>query len=149
MGDPVSYAEHTLKVHEIYDESRSALEDLEHAHAAVTTHAAAIRDVQEQIAVREAVVISEQRAAHADLSDTAFQREVKNFLAMDEDLQRHRGDLRSAQRSHDEAKDGVRQHEQRLRIATARMEELGGLLNFYGASKTARAIRDTANAAAS
>lgn len=134
----VNYAEQMLHVHEVYDEAKAALEGLRHAQRAVIDLAAERRQLNETMTDVEMVLAGETRAANPDLSQAAFERMMKEVLHADGDLKRLRARSMELQSKHEEAEAAVREHEFILRVKAARMEELGGLLAFYGASKSTK-----------
>ena len=148
MGDnpesrAMAYAEQRLQVHDVYDETRSAHADLREAHKALIDHEQQAAGVVESMADREHVLVSAERAANADMSATAFKEHMKEVSQIDPDMKRLRGELASAHREADRAKQAIREAELLIRVGTARMEELGGLLQFYAAVKITRHATDT------
>ncbi len=133
----VSYAEGVLGVHDAYDRAKEAQADLKEAQRAVIEWADQKRQISEVIADRTADFTSDERAAHSTLSATAFEQHLKIALQHDADLKRLRSEYMVAQRNHDTAEAAIREAEFRCRTYGARMEELGGLLHFYAAVKTA------------
>lgn len=141
----MNYAEHVLGVHTVYDEAKAATADLKKAHKAVVEWAGQKRDLVESINDRTAVLTGELRAKYNDLSATAFKPVLDNALQLDEDLKRLRRELATAQKEHDRAEAAVREVEHTIRVKAARMDELGGLLHFYAATKSTRQQVNAAN----
>ena len=138
----VNYAEQILLVHEVYAEAKEALKGLRHAQRAVIDLAAERRHLAETITDVEMVLAGETRGANPDLSQAAFERLMKEVLHKDDAMKRLRMKSLELQSKHEEAEAVVREHEFILRVKAARMEELGGLLAFYGATKASRHATD-------
>lgn len=133
----ITYAEGTLGVHDVYQEAKAALADLRHAQTALVEHLNSKRIVAEQLADREYELVSEERAKYHEMSATAFEPHMRKVKHEDPEMKRLRGDLSKIQYEIDTTEAAVREHEFTCKVKQARMEELGGLLNFYAAVKTA------------
>jgi hypothetical protein len=131
--NPVTYAEGTLGVHSVYDEAKTTLAALETALTDAARHAAERRSLAEQVADREVVLASDERAAQPDMSQTAFDRHIKAVLRRDPTLASLRHDLQGAQAQEDMANAKAKALDATVRALSARMNELGGLLAFYAA----------------
>lgn len=133
----MNYAEQNLGVHTVYSDARKLSEQLRLDNNAVTEWADQRRRINEALADREHVLVNQTRGKHPDDSVAAFDRRMKEVLQEDADMRRLRGEAMDAHMKHERAELQVRETEFQIRIATARMEELGGLLQFYGATKAA------------
>lgn len=131
--NPVIYAEGTLGVHTVHAEAQGALSVLEQALTDAARHAAERRSLAEQVADREVVLTSDERAAQPDMSQAAFDRHIKAVLRRDPTLASLRHDLQGAQAQEDMASARVKAADATVRALSARMIELGGLLTFYAA----------------
>jgi hypothetical protein len=134
---PVDYAEITLGVHDVYAEAVKTQSVLTGAQSRVVAATRERRHTEELLAETEQEVIAELRAKYADVSDTAFQRLAKQELVKDKRMRDLRDKHREAQAGADLAEAEQRAAEFQLRLLTARMNEIGGLLFFYGAAKMA------------
>lgn len=131
VPNPVTYAEKTLDAHGVYERAQRALAAMDAAHEDANAASAELRVLEEAIADREADLVIECRVKHPDLKTTDFAREVKAMAQADEKMRLHRDALRSAKSKHDDALRRIAVERRRVEIETARMTELGGLLNFY------------------
>lgn len=132
----VQYAQDTLGVHDVHNEANAALAALGAAQNTLNAATSEIRSLHEALADRETDLTMAERASNADMSQTAFDKYIKQVVQKDRDHADLRDTLVAAQNRRDDAEAQVRQAEMRIRIATARMEELGGLLAFYAAAKS-------------
>jgi hypothetical protein len=131
----VAYAETSLKVHAVYTEAQEALDALGNHQRAATELADWKRRVQEELADREMDLISTERAANPEMSQAAFDRYIKLVIQGDSDMTVARGKVLDLQFKLDEANASVVHTEAHIKILTGRMHELGGLLEFYAATK--------------
>lgn len=136
MPNAVQYAENTLGVHTPWSEAQTRLASHDSYTTAEVGAAALIRLLKDQIADYEAEVVSQWRADEPSLSATAFKQYVKDRLGVDTNWRKLRDDLTAHEVARDAAEAGRRHEEQGLRVLSARMEELAGLLHFYAAAKT-------------
>lgn len=139
----INYAEQILHVHDVHTDATTALDELKVAQAAVVEYADQRRRIGERLTDREMELASAERAKHYEQSQAWFERHMKEVLQADPAMRALRVESLDAQAQHDLAEQGVRECEFRIRICTARMEELGGLLQFYGTAKLARATLAT------
>lgn len=132
-GNPVVYAEHTLKVHAVYEKALEELDRYEVARGALVSAQSALRFAREELADHEADFTVICRGENPKLSATAFDRMLKVSLQQDSkhrDLRRHIAEL---QEEVDSAELDVKTLDRRLEVAVSRMNELAGLLTFYAA----------------
>lgn len=135
-GNPVTYAEDILGVHDVHKHALQLAQLLRDAQIEQTEARAEIRAVREQLAEREAIVSIDSRAEHSQATATEFARIIKIDLQQDERCRELRAKLNAALREQDRAEARVTSLERDLRTAQARMTELGGLLVFYGLRST-------------
>lgn len=139
----ITYAEQNLHVHDVWDEAKEAQRDLREAQKAAVEYAQQKRTLIEAMNERTAQFTAAERGRLSDISATAFEQHLKTALQLDPALMRLRQEYSAAQSQHDLAEASVREAEFRCRMYAARMEELGGLLNFYAATKQAAVARGT------
>lgn len=138
----LTYAEEYLEVHKIFEEANAAQEASIKAHANLNKARVWRRDTTEAIADREVAVWSELRKQNPEMSATALDVKVKFERRVDTSLKEMRHQL-SVQQAHEDTSEAeVRHAENRIKIATARMTELGGYLNYLATIKTVQAIID-------
>ena len=131
--NPVTYAEQTLGVHDVYRKAEARLDELQAAQAAATDARRVIRMAKDELADREREITNERRAENHEMTDTAFKKAIKEWIAADKEHQRIQVKLREAESDRDAADADVKRHEHGVRVHAARMEELAGLLHFYAA----------------
>lgn len=136
MPNPVTYAEDTLGVHDVWTDAQRRLE--QHA-AAVAERAAlttAIRRLKVRITDREAELTSDLTAVHADVKTvTERNKLVKEGIQKDPQVQDMKSELDDLEATRDMVSADIARHEQGCHVLAARMTELGGLLNFYAAAR--------------
>lgn len=136
MGkDPVAYAEDTLGVHAVYDETRDRLSQHADAKDRYLTALKAVRELKGSMAEREAEITSDERGKNPDMKITAFKQHVAATCEQDSVYAAYADELAAEEANRDTAEQDMRHHELGVRALTARMYELGGLLEFYSAAK--------------
>lgn len=135
--NPIKYAEQELGVHEVYDRAQAAQQRFAKFIVTLNETNNAIRHIHEMMDDREQEVVAEQRAANPDMSTTAFKEHMKEVVQQDETMRDFRKDLMEKQNSRDTAETSVEAAKYAMRVEAARLNELGGLLNFYAATKYA------------
>lgn len=134
----LAYAEDTLGVHEVYKHAREAHERLDDALTILANSKDKRRALEVKLQDVEMEVAADERSKHADMSAAAMEKHLKIVLNADvqvRDLRRQILDLTNTiegleyDRSIEEAA---------IRIAVARLTELGGYLNYLAAVKQAQ-----------
>lgn len=133
--DPISYAEESLGVHRVFEEGERRYELHAEASDALDRTSDEIRSVRAEIEASEIELVSDLRAQQNDMSKTAFGEFLKERLKEDADLRVLRTRLAHLEGVRAEYERQVKHHQLGVHLATARMEELGGLLEFYAACK--------------
>lgn len=134
---PVAYAEGTLGVHDVYEQSLEAHKQLEAALGLYADAAASIREINGAIEAREYDLVAAHRGENPDISLSALDRWLKDQRHADDSLRELRDDLLNKQADSDSAHVNIEKYKYRLRVLSARMNELGGLLNFFASAKMA------------
>lgn len=135
MPNAVQYAETQLGVHEVWSQTQDWLKVHEAASDVLKALYPEIRQLKELLQSREADLTLELRAEYQELNTTDFGRLIKNAVAKDPESTGLRTKLNSLQSQQESAEVDRRHAETRLGVMQSRMEELGGLLHFYGAAK--------------
>lgn len=135
--NPIAYAEDTLNVHGVHSEASQAYAALEEALDQYTELGRVIREVTDAIETREYDLVAAHRGENPDISQAALDRWLKEQVHKDETLSDLHRDLRTAQDGQAAKHAEVDKNKYRLRVLTARMNELGGLLTFLAAAKYA------------
>lgn len=133
----IDFAKNTLAVDAVFDEARAALDELEDRQETLAKTSARRRNIEAEIADREIELIAEHRAANAEMSQAAFDRHMKVVLQQDDQLLDLRTTREAHVSEHERAEYDAERAKLQVRLLSARMEELGGLLHFYAAVKIA------------
>ena len=133
----VNYAENVLGVHNPWSESLRRLESHRVAGERIASIKTEIRNTKASVDDRRLSLISEAPAKYPDLSITARKDQLRIDFAHDAHLIHLEQEVRRLEGELDSAEAERRHHELGLHILTARMNELGGLLNFYAEAKAA------------
>jgi hypothetical protein len=133
VSNPVTYAEGTLAVHKVYDDALDAHRLMDNTLTRANALLRRIHELKENIADREGVLLTDLRAAFAEVGSQEFQRIAKANIQADEELRGFRRSLASVENERDSALGAVRSLERRIEIDVARMHQLAGLLEFYAA----------------
>jgi chromosome segregation ATPase len=139
--NPVAYAEEDLGVHAAYRDAREAQEALDAALDTYASCAATIRSVHDSIDQRKYELANQVRGEKHDISQTALDRALKDFERTDDELISLRTQLMERQDEQEVAHAAITKNKYRLRVLSARMNELGGLLAFLASAKNAAAQR--------
>lgn len=132
----VKYAE-SLGVHDVHTEAREALAIHKTAQQQLVDANAERREIAERLNEREVELTAEQRAEYHELSATAFEKVIRGALQTDSQMKALRAELRESQARVDQAEADIREAEMTIRMLSARMTELGGLLTFFASAKNA------------
>lgn len=135
MPNPVHYAEDYLGVHEVWEEAEHRLLDHRRLTEDIKELNRRIRGAKENLADRESVLVADHGADLVGLSKTAAKEHMKAVIDADAEAQRIRDQIATAEAERQEADLDLRHQEVGLKVLTARMQELDGLLEFYAASK--------------
>jgi hypothetical protein len=141
----LAYAE-SLGVHSVYDEVLAKRTELDQCLTEIATLRDKKRDDETLLQDREMELLSDERGKHADMSQAAMDRHLKVVYWSDE---RHR-ELRASLAQVSSELDGLGYDrdmlETDIKIAVARLHELGGYLQFMAAIKEAETARTTREA---
>ena len=128
-----------------YREAQDAVVELEAAQEVVLETARKRRALDLEIDDLEVRLASEERALpqNVDLSQAAFERHMKVVLSQDTNLQNLRSQRVNVVSEHERAEAIVERAKITCRIASSRLEELGGLFRFYAGSGASTSANDT------
>lgn len=141
----LQYAENNLGVHVVWEDVQSYLADLDSLLADLDKAQDRKRQLNEDYADREVELVNEQRGVHPNMSDTRFKSEFKGWERSDSALRLLRVELNKIQSEIQGLEYDLEILKLRIRASTARMEELGGYLNYLAAVKNATAETTTKN----
>jgi len=131
----VKYAEDILGVHVPHSEAMALLPEhgrLTHEKAEAQ---ASIRTMKMRIEDRTAELQIEETANNPSMSATALKEHMRVAAVTDPTLTAFRDELAELEGKRDALAGELQHVEMELRTHSARMVELGGLLNFYAANK--------------
>lgn len=136
----LSYAEDTLGVHTVFEETVTEKEQLDKLLTDLATKRDSRRDIELKMTDREMEVTIEERSNHPDMAVTRWDKHIKERFRDDDDLRALR-EQKFAVDSEIEGLEFDRQvTETTIKIGIARMTELGGYLNYLAAVKQASNI---------
>lgn len=136
--NPVQYAEQVLAVHVPWEEAQRHLDLHADASEHVDLTRREIRAVKANIEDRKAEVTAEAPSTRGYPEGVQARRDFTKLLLASDDkltsMEKHLDNLHSML---DDYQSAVKHHELALYAVTARMNELGGLLQFYSVAKAA------------
>lgn len=141
MNPALEYAEQTLGVHSCYEAAQAARSDLDEIVTGLDKAQDTRRTLVEEIADREADLLIEERGKHADSSANWMEQHMKTVKRKDEQLSDLRRRLNDAQATIAGLEYDADMVKFQIKIQCARMEELGGYLNYLAAIKQAETLR--------
>lgn len=131
----VDYAENTLGVHDTFAVALDGLTIFEESADLYADFCVGVRRAEEDMAQREAELIMQFRTANPDWSEAKMEKGIRLLVQTDAVMVAHRARLRDVRSERDRAELDMKRGRIRCEIASARLIELGGLLNFYAAAK--------------
>lgn len=143
VSKALQYAETNLGVHACYQAAKDAHEALDDILNALDKAQDNRRILVDDIADREAELLIEERGKHPDQSATWLDQHMKQVKRKDEKLRDLRSMMNEAQARISGLEYDVDIQKHRIKIETARMEELGGYLHYLAAIKQAETLTKT------
>lgn len=134
----LDYAENKLGVHLVYDEARTAHKALDEVYTALSNAGDNKRDLLDRVHDQEQVIASDERGKHPDMSAAGMEKHLKMAFAADGDLKSLRDQLRKVLNDIDGLEYDAKSLENGIKIAVARMTELGGYFQYLAAVKNAK-----------
>lgn len=134
---PVTYAEEQLRVHHEYEEAIALAKHLSGTEEALASVGSNVRRLRSLIEEREYELAIEARVNDPDLSQRAIERIVDQSKYTDEKLRNLRSELAPCIDRQEDIRTQIESLKYTLRVKTARLNSLGGLLNFYAAATMA------------
>lgn len=131
------YAEEYLGVHATHASALDSLGELDGALNERNIRAAEVRRLHDAIEDEEAHLMARIAADHSDVTATERERIFRERRRLDDAIMKMRDDLLVEQSALDIAEADLERVKYRLRVHVARMNELGGLLSLYAATKSA------------
>lgn len=133
----IDYAETKLEVHEILARTVEAREKLDEIYTILANNRDKKRALTHRIESREMDLAIAERGKHTDMSQAQMDKHLRMVIHQDEALIEARRELREVEDTLDGAEFDRRLEEKTIEIGCARMNELGGYLNYLAAVKSA------------
>lgn len=137
MNAALDYAENRLGVHTVYEEAQESLAKLDETLTQLDSAIDKRRTLDDRIADREMDLLIEERGKHPDHSEAAFARHLKEVQHKDTTLRQLKADRNAAAGEVSGLELDVKFIENRLKVETGRLNELGGYFQFLAAVKNA------------
>lgn len=133
----LAYAEVQLGVHKIYEEGLQLSSQLDETLTALDKAQDERRDLDQKIEELEMDLLVEERGKHPDHSEAAFSRHLKEVYHKSSELRmlRFKRNAKAGECSGLEL--DMEFTKARIRLCSARMEQLGGYLTYLAAIKNA------------
>jgi hypothetical protein len=131
----LAYAETQLGVHTVFQSAEQARVSLDNVYTELSKAGDSKRDLHDRIADQEMLIASDERGKHPDMSAAAMDKHLKVAFSKNYDHRELRDQLRKATGDVEGLEYDARILEYDLKIAIARMTELGGYLNYLAAVK--------------
>jgi hypothetical protein len=129
----LDYAENVLHVHREHERAKLQLESLDELLVELDKAQDRKREINENITDREVELIGEKRGLHSDMSSTEFKTRLREWEREDGKLTALRIELNSVLSEVQGIEYDVDITRLRIKTACARMEQLGGYLNYLAA----------------
>lgn len=133
----LDYAEQQLGVHEVYEQARKARNDLDECLTRLSEARDKKRDLEFRLSDREMEIAADERGRHPDMSQAAMDKHLKQAFAQDDSWRELREQLSKVIGDAEGYEYDKAIHETDIRIAVARLQELGGYFNYLAAVKQA------------
>lgn len=137
----LTYAETELGVNSVYLEVLSVRNKLDSTLTELSTARDKKRDLDERLQDREMEIRAEERARHTEMSAAAMDKHVKVALHNDDSVREYREQIQSTVSDIEGLEFDKSMHDTDIKIAVARLQELGGYLNYLAAIKQAALIK--------
>ncbi len=131
----LQYAENTLGVNSTYENLLGFRKKLDDALTELATLRDQKRDAEQAASDRELELVSEEHGRHPEMSVAAMERHLKLELPKDDELRDRRVGVSTTVSMIEGVEFDIRVIETDIRIAVARLTELGGYLNYLAAIK--------------
>lgn len=140
-SNPVTYAEQELGVHKVYEDALAAQVELDALAASLDEANDSRRYLLDMIADREVELLDDERAKHASQSATWLKEHMKSAERKDAKLTELRGKMMEIDSTRQGLDYDYEVCKSKLRLLEARMNQLGGYLNYLAAVKQASTER--------
>jgi DNA polymerase elongation subunit (family B) len=133
----LEYAEGTLKVHMVYHEALQKRNELDEILGELSELRDTKRDLDVRLVDAEMLVAAEEWAKHPDMSAARMEKHVKVAYSQNDDVRQLREQIIKLSGDIEGRQYDVTICEVDIKIAVARLQELGGYLNYLAAIKQA------------
>lgn len=140
-GDPISYAENNLGVHDVFALAKAAITRLQAAQDERSKLRSRRRSVEDEMSNVEMRIISDERAKHPDTSQASLSQHIKTVLRQDGEMEELRLQLNEVDSAIDDQDTTIKVAQADIQVYSARMTELGGYLSYLAAAKTAKTAK--------
>lgn len=139
----IKYAEEKLKVHSVYDNAIKARNNLDECLDRLAEKRDKKRDLEERLKDLEMLIASEERGKHPDMSNAGMEAHLKIARNNNNDWREARERIIKTTSDIEGLEYDKVLFETDIKLAVARMNELGGLLNFFASIKNTQPIQPT------
>lgn len=133
----LQYAEETLSVHSVYLHVLEQQERLNKARGVLISRRHKNRELDEKLDSIQMDIVSEEWAKHPEMAQTRMDKHVKVAVQKNPDHSVTRMQKQELEREIEFAEAEIKQLEIEIRTGTARMDQLGGYLNYLAVTKYA------------
>lgn len=142
----VRYAEDELSVHKIFEEAVDARKNLDGILTNLASMRDKRRDIEDGLRSREMELAGDEWGRHPDFSATKMEGHLKTARHNDFAHTALRGELNQIASDIDDLENDKAIAETDIKIAVARMTELGGYFNYLAAIKQSQLAREAREA---
>lgn len=137
----LAYAENELGVHHAYTAAQNAREQLDEALSALSDARDKQRDLRLRLEDAEMDVAIDERGKHPEMSQAQMDKHLKMSLFKNDLVRELREQVAKVTGDVEGLEFDKTVHEADIRIAVARMQELGGYLQYLAAIKSSETAR--------
>jgi hypothetical protein len=139
----INYAEYDLGVHRVYGEARAARAALDKTLTELSEARDKKRDLELRLQDQEMEIIADERGKHPDMSAAAMEKHLKVAYNQSDTVREFREQVMSVVNDIEGLEYDRTIHEVDIRIATSRLQELGGYFHYLAAIKEAATAQAT------
>lgn len=129
------YAEETLGVHEVYKRAETARATLDTVLTELSATRDRLRDMEFRLSDRENEVAADERGKHPDMSVSGMEKHLKVALNNDDATRELREQIAKLKSDVEGLDYDRHMSDTDIRIAVARMEQLGGYFHYLAVVK--------------
>lgn len=137
----MQYAENVLGVHTIYEDAKAAKNQLDEALTPLSESRDKLRELEYLLQEAELEVASEEWAKHPEMAVTRMEKHMKAAIWNNDRCRELREQLAKVRGDIDGFEADVKVAEAGVRIAAARLTELGGYFHYLAAIKLTQSVK--------